>query len=373
MTEAEPRPYLSSFKDRHGNERWRFRRNGKTISLLGEPGDPKFEEAYQNALNGRVQAKAKVVKHPHAALPCTLGAAWRLVIASAVWKAYDPATRDKNSSLASMFLESRVIETDPFQWKDVPVRDVRRRHLKDIISKYSETPHKAKHLLTTIRKMIDAAMDQEWIDVDPSYKLKWRPEYVGWKAWTADAMQKYERRWPIGTTPRLAYAIALWLGNRREDVASLRWDQRLTKTVHMDGEARQVDGFQIVQCKGDKELFLPITPMLADILDATERRGPTVLVTAYGEPFSPKSITGRMADWTKSAGIEPGFTLHGLRKTLGKMLAEGGASTRQIMDTLGHDDIEHAELYSREAEQARLATDGMDRVIRLNNRQKGIG
>ncbi|ABQ60571.1 site-specific recombinase, phage integrase family [Brucella ovis ATCC 25840] len=119
------------------------------------------------------------------------------------------------------------------------------------------------------------------------------------------------------------------------------------------------------QGKTGKRLFLPITPILSEVLEATPRQGETVLVTAYGEPFSPKSLTGRMADWTASAKLPKGFTLHGLRKTLGKILAEGGASTRQIMDTLGHDDIAHAELYTREAEQARLATDGMSRVVRL--------
>jgi len=38
------------------------------------------------------------------------------------------------------------------------------------------------------------------------------------------------------------------------------------------------------------------------------------------------------------------------------------------MDVLGHDDIEHAELYSREAEQIRLATEGMDKVVDLVRR-----
>tara|TARA_R110002020_G_scaffold198564_2_gene399721 strand:+ start:2193 stop:2363 length:171 start_codon:yes stop_codon:yes gene_type:complete len=47
-----------------------------------------------------------------------------------------------------------------------------------------------------------------------------------------------------------------------------------------------------------------------------------------------------------------GCTIHGLRKTLGKTLAEAGASTRQLMETLGHDDIQHAELYSRAAERS---------------------
>jgi site-specific recombinase XerD len=56
--------------------------------------------------------------------------------------------------------------------------------------------------------------------------------------------------------------------------------------------------------------------------------------------------------------------MHGLRKSLGKMLAETGATTRQLMETLGHNDIQHAELYSRAAEQERLARDGMTKVTR---------
>ena len=50
------------------------------------------------------------------------------------------------------------------------------------------------------------------------------------------------------------------------------------------------------------------------------------MVTQYGQPFSPKALGMRMQDWTRAAGIPPGYTLHGLRKTLGKALAEGQAS-----------------------------------------------
>jgi hypothetical protein len=94
-----------------------------------------------------------------------------------------------------------------------------------------------------------------------------------------------------------------------------------------------------------------------------------VLVTAYGEPFSAKSLTGAMAHWCRLAGLPKGMTLHGLRKSLGVYLAEAEASTRQLMDVLGHDDIDHAELYSREASQVRLAVQGMDRVVRLVTRK----
>lgn len=101
---------------------------------------------------------------------------------------------------------------------------------------------------------------------------------------------------------------------------------------------------------------------------------PTVLKTAYGKPFSPKSLTGRMADSTKSVGLPPGYTLHGLRKALGKMLAEDGSTTRQIMDTLGHTDMADAELYARKVDQERLARAGMRKVARLvRPRKTGSG
>lgn len=362
--EDDKRPHLSSFEDRHGTRRWRFRRDGKTISLRGQPGEPEFETAYQAALAG-IERPKKTIKHPNAALPKTFGAAWKIVIASAEWKQHEQTTRDKNEILANLFLTTQIIDSDPTTWKDIPVHEMKRRHLKALIAEHSHTPHKAKHLLTTIRKMIAAALDEEWIEVDPSYKINWRPEIGGWKAWTDEAMQKYETRWPIGTTPRLVYSIALWLGNRRGDVATLRWDQRTTRTIIVNGEKTEINGFAVKQGKTGKELFLPISAMLAEALDATERRGDTVLMTAYGLPFSDKSLSHRMADWTAAAGTGKGFTIHGLRKTLGKMLAEGGASTRQIMETLGHDDIKHAELYSREAEQARLAADGINKVVKM--------
>ena len=50
------------------------------------------------------------------------------------------------------------------------------------------------------------------------------------------------------------------------------------------------------------------------------------------------------------------------------MLADGEATTRQLMDVLGHDDIEHAELYSRSDEQNRLAHPAMQKIVKLVRR-----
>ena len=80
------------------------------------------------------------------------------------------------------------------------------------------------------------------------------------------------------------------------------------------------------------------------------------------QPQGPHGAHARLDDG--AAGLPPGYSLHGLRKTLGKALAEHEATTRQLMDILGHDNMAHAELYSREAEQIRMAAAGMEKLMK---------
>ena len=83
-------------------------------------------------------------------------------------------------------------------------------------------------------------------------------------------------------------------------------------------------GSNVVQRKTDKALWIPMHPELVDVLEATQRRGEFVVLTQHGRPFSVKALGMRMQAWARAAGLPPGHTLHGLRKSLGKMLAESG-------------------------------------------------
>jgi integrase len=347
-------PYAGSYQDRHGKRRWRFRRAGKTIQLPGSPGQPDFEAAYAAALAGRPVAKAEVRRLPTATAPKSLRAAWRILISDTLdWKALDPETQHTQTLIAERFLRSPVVESEPLTFGDVAVADLQRKHIKAILAKRANTPHAAAHLLRIIRKLTGVALDQEWIDYDPTYRIKCRPAFKGWKAWSDASCAAFEKRWPLDTTPRTVYAIARYFGHRRSDVATVKWTDL------------EVAAGNVVQSKTGKVLWIPMHPELAKALEAAPRRGEYVLITHYGEPFSAKALGMRMQDWTKQAGLAPGHTLHGLRKKLGAMLAEAGATTRELMAILGHDDIAHAELYSREAEQRRLASEGMRKLTKL--------
>jgi integrase len=366
-------PGVTPFTDRHGKQRWRFRekgRGGKQRNLPGNPGEQRFELAYQAALRGEKPPTAQVKVIPGATLPKSFGAAARKLEATTKWKRYDEATRKKNTHLLEIFLESRIVEEDATTWRDAPIPATKRAYLKEYLSRFDATPAKRKHMLVAIRKLISVAFDEDWIELDPTTRLDEPVQYKGWRAWTPEIMEKFEKRWPIGSAARTCYGLALWLGNRRGDIAALSWSDLVTRRVIIDGETIELEAFAFTQTKnrnrnGGKNVFIPITPMLAEILAPLDRSTPAVLMNAYGEPFSAKSLTGMMAHWNKLAANPPGYTLHGLRKTLGGMLATGEATTRQLMEVLGHDDIEHAELYSRSAEQARLAHAGMQKVVKL--------
>jgi len=353
-------PFASPYNDRHGKERWRYRRGKITRALPGRPGDPAFEAAYNNALNGR-PAAGKVIRHPNQALPRTLKAAWRLATArdNLDWQKLGQSSKTMYIERAERLLAKELANGMPYG--DVLVTDIRRRHVKALLGGMSETPHAAYDALVVLRKMILVALDEEWIEVDPTHRLKYRPESDGHRAWTDEEREKYESRWPLGTIARTAYACALYSGPRRGDLVTFKW-------ADFEGET-----FPHTQQKTGKHLVLTILPPLRDALDAMPRQGDYVLGTTRGTPRAVGTLTNNFMAWTKAAGLK-GCTLHGLRKTLGKILAEEGATTRELMDTLGHSSIAHAELYSRGAEQMRMAKSALGKASnRLRPRLKVVG
>lgn len=73
-------PHASSYQDRHGKPRWRFRHAGRAVQLPHGPGHPEFEAAYTAALEGRaVPQRAAVVRFPKQAAPKSLKAAWAIL------------------------------------------------------------------------------------------------------------------------------------------------------------------------------------------------------------------------------------------------------------------------------------------------------
>jgi site-specific recombinase XerD len=101
-------------------------------------------------------------------------------------------------------------------------------------------------------------------------------------------------------------------------------------------------------------------------------KGSTVLKNGYGNKFSAKSLTGMMAHWTKQAGIEPGYTLHGLRKRYAAMIGESGASFQEQKDMLGHTTVQQVANYAKSV-QKRKTTIAATRRLEAKLKLRVVG
>jgi len=337
-------PFTTSYRDRHGRTRWRFRYRGRQQELPGQPGEPEFQAAYEAAVANRPRRTATVASL-HPIQPRTLRAAWVGLQRTAEWKRLGPTSVRDQTRVAERLL-TRPIAAGSMPWGDAPMADLRRKHVKRLLDELSDTPHAADHALRMLRKLIGFALDEEWIEVDPTHRLRWRPPTEGHRAWRPDELARFVARWPTGTTPRLVFALALFTGARRIDLVRLRWSDMADDVI------------AFTQAKTAIEVVLDVLPPLKAELDAASRRGETILVTKFGRPFSDKSLTGRFRDWCEMAGLS-GCTLHGLRKTLGEALAEGGATATQIQAALGHTTMQQADLYTKSADRRIAARAGL--------------
>jgi integrase len=226
----------------------------------------------------------------------------------------------------------------------------RERIKKAVLDPLADRPAAQLDTLKKLRILIKHGMDKNLLTYDPSIGIK-RPKTKEIRAWTDAEMAAFERRWPVGTKQRTAYALMLNAGTARVDVHRITWAQ-------IDS-----DGVTYTRHKSDVAVDIGITAGLRKALDAAPREHFTVINTEFGKPFTIDGFSGFMRDAMNKAGLPLDCKPHGLRKTLGRLLADAGASAHDIMAALGHTTLAQAEKYTREADRRRGARRA---VLQLN-------
>ena len=113
-------------------------------------------------------------------------------------------------------------------------------------------------------------------------------------------------------------------------------------------------GFEYTRKKTGVPVVVSLAESLRKALDALPRKHVCILTTAYGKPFTVDGFSGWMRDAIEAAGItDLTCRPHGLRKTLGRMMADAECTAHEIMAALGHTTLAEAERYTREADRRR--------------------
>jgi len=166
-------------------------------------------------------------------------------------------------------------------------------------------------------------------------------------AWTIEEITQFEDKHEIGTTARLALALALYTGQRRSDLVALGPPKILIDQGRNWLEFTQNKN----RTKSPVRLTIPIIPKLQEIIDAATTGETTFLINGYGRPYTAKGFGNRFRKWCDEAGLPKSCAVHGLRKAAAARLAESGCTEQEIMAITGHKTSKEIIRYTKSARQ----------------------
>jgi integrase len=325
--------YVQRFRDRHGSVRHYFRRPGHRLAPLpGLPGSDEFNAAYSAAL-----AASEPVG--------TIGASrTKAGTVAALVAAYYGSTAFTELSAETQRSRRYVLERFRIEHGDKRIALMQRDNIVRGLDRIGK-PHAKRNWLKAIRGLMAYAVAINMRADDPTagMKLTKVKDSGGFHTWTDDEIATYRANHAIGTRPRLAFELLLETSQRRSDV------------VRMGPQHISHGKLRIRQKKTGTEVTIPITVELQTAIDATPIGHLSFLVTAKGRPFTAAGFGGYFRECCDAAGLPAHCAAHGLRKAAARLLAEDGATDREIMSITGHQTSNEVTRYTRDADRKRLA------------------
>jgi integrase len=337
--------HVNTFRDRYGKPRHYFRRPGqKAILLPGEPGSPEFVEAYHAAMNNMPRREVGKDRSRAGTVDATLKAYY----ASQTWQSMAKGTQRNHRTALERFRQLPDVG-------EGPINRLTRKHVTDVLDRMPPIP--GRHWLVAVRALMQYAVKKELRSDDPTEGVKRikPPASNGWRTWTDAEISQYEAYWPIGSMPRLCFALALYTGQRRSDVLEM-------------GPQHIKDGWMIItptktRRTTAKTLRIKIDARLQHVIDNTPQSGHLVYIVAQqGKPYANgDTFSEAFKGWCRKARLPNDLSLHGLRKAFCRIAVEEGASESEVRSYTGHTTSRQLQPYIQARDEAILAERLMDR------------
>ena len=276
--------YINEYRDRHGKPRRYFRRPGcRAAPLPGLPGSIEFMAAYQAAL----AAASPPPPSPRHVIAGSLAA-----LAAGYLRSSDFANLSPSSQRSYRVALKPILAAHGHRL----ARELPKTAARNVIEEIGATRPGMANLTRAVLSKIMAYAIETGIRADNPFAGLKRYRLGTYHTWTDAEIDQFERRWPLGTRERLAFALLLYTGQRGGDVV------KMTRSDIVGGRIR------VAQDKARKgttnELLIPIHPALARALKAGPVVGMQHLISdVRGQPL--RALTDLIEAAVKRAGLPP--------------------------------------------------------------------
>ncbi|MFU1681219.1 hypothetical protein ACM258_00170 [Phaeobacter piscinae] len=201
-------PGASSYLDRHGKRRWRYRKKGLSIELGTNYASKEFLRRYEDAVSDveRPKSERRVLKHSFYSLS-------EKYYQSSAYEKLAASTRKKYR---------RTLESFLAEYGEKSAATIKLRHVRKILNDLHNTPSIANQLLLLLQCLFELAMDYEWRNDNPADKTKpFAEKKENIHTWSEAEIARFEARHPAGTLANTAMNLMLYTGAARVDVVKL--------------------------------------------------------------------------------------------------------------------------------------------------------
>jgi integrase len=321
--------YVNEYVDRTGKLRRYFRRGSTRGPLPGDVGSPEFMAAYQALLGAKPAATTKISG--------SLGLLITEFYASRAFRDVKPSSQRTYRAALEPIAKAHGHRTAKINHRQAA------KLIADIGATKPSMANLTKKVLQAVYKF---GVKAGWVDANPIIGID---AFKGGThhTWTEGELQTFEKRWPVGTRQRLAYALLLYTTQRVGDVAKMHRSDLVAGELH------------VIQQKTGAELYLPFVDEIQRALTAFPAKGLTLFGRRDGKPMTRAGLTDFMKEAAAGAGLPAKCVPHGLRKAGIRRLAEAGKSVNQIAAVSGHKSLREVQRYTAAADQRQLARDAM--------------
>jgi integrase len=315
------------------------------VSLPGPIGSPAFLREYANLLDLRDARRLK----PGASADGSWAWLIDLYLASPEYAALADSTQLDYSKTCALLRD---------EIGNQPVRFTTRAMLKAVRDDRSATPRQAHKIKQMASRLASWADEQGGIvpeGFNPAKGLKRLQRKGGVREITvwSDA----EIDWVLakaGPSLRTPLMIALYTGQRREDVAGMRWNQWQGDVVRV--RTSKTRALLDIACHPALRTHLEQLRASRKVIAMTGE----IALTEEGRRWSVNGLSGKVRRVIEKIDAIPGSrSLHGLRYAAAARMEEGGATHAEIAEVLGQRTFRMALKYAGQRVRARAAVAAM--------------
>jgi integrase len=323
---------------------------GPRTLLVGVPYTDEFMASYQAAAEGRtgISMPALARRSTEVRTISTLVAHYR---------ANNEQFKHNRDGTTKKGYGSRLRAIDR-DYGDCPLVGFTRGRIIDFLEDFDDRPGSGLDTHKKFKILIKHAIDIDWMKGDPMVGLK-RPAGGTIPPWTEDEVEQFKECWPLGTRQHLAFCLTEFLGQRRSDTHRICWSDINPRTGRI----------KVTQQKTDTKLDIPIhEDLLYALDDAHAKRGKVVglndpiIKTEAGIGFTVAGFSDWFRDAITAAGLPLECKPHGLRHLAGVRMSEAGCTDEEMMAVLGHRSATSLRIYTKGAEQRRLAENAITKL-----------